>query len=74
MAPTYETFLSFIHPEDLPMVKQEVARALKSGKYGPYDYRIVRSRWLDTFLQTRGETRYDPEGQPLSVGRHGAGY
>ena len=67
LLPTHETFMSFIHPEDLPLVKEQVAEALKSGQFGPFDYRIVRRDGSIRFLNSRGETYFDPEGRPLKM-------
>ena len=65
--PNHETFLSFIHPDDLPAVKNQIAKGLTSGKYGPYDYRIV---WRDgsiRILYAQGETSFDQDGRPLRM-------
>ncbi len=64
---TYETFLSLIHPEDLPTVNQEIAKALTSGEYGPYDFRIIRADGSIRFLHAQGEVRFDQEGRPLRL-------
>jgi PAS domain S-box-containing protein len=65
--PTFEDFLSFIHPDDLPAVKQQVEEGLKVGEYSPYEYRIV---WRDgsmRFVYALGETVFNQEGQPLKM-------
>jgi two-component system, NarL family, sensor histidine kinase UhpB len=67
LCPTYQTFLSFVHPNDLLRVKHQEEKGLRSGRYGPYDYRIV---WRDgsiRFLSARGETYSNQEGQPLRM-------
>ncbi len=64
---TYENFLSFIHPDDLTVVKQQVAEALKSGQYGPYDFRVVWRDGTIRYLNSRGEVHYDSEGRPLRL-------
>jgi two-component system cell cycle sensor histidine kinase/response regulator CckA len=61
---TYQTFLSFIHPDDLLRVKHRVEEGLKSGKYGPYDYRIVRRDGSIRSLCAQGEISFDPAGRP----------
>lgn len=40
---TREEFLTWVHPGDLSRVIHKLADGIKSGKYGPYVYRIVRS-------------------------------
>jgi PAS domain S-box-containing protein len=67
LRPTYQTFLSFIHPDDLLRVKHRVEEGLKTGKYGPYDYRIVRRDGSIRSLSTQGEISFDQAGQPLRM-------
>ena len=64
---THEIFLSSVHPDDLPKVKQEVEKALTSGRYGPYDYRIVWRDGTVRFLHSRGEVSFDAQGRPLRM-------
>ncbi len=64
--PTNDTFLSFIHPDDLMTVKRRIEESLKTGKYGPYEYRIVRRDGSIRWLHGQGETSYQ-EGQPLGL-------
>ncbi len=65
--PTRELFYSFIHPEDLAAVEEIEKEAFSSGKYGPYDYRIIRRDGSIRFLSSLGESRFDPEGRPLRL-------
>jgi PAS domain S-box-containing protein len=65
--PTYEGFLSFIHPDDLMAVNHQVEEGLKFGKYAPYDYRIVRRDGSIRSVQALGETRFNQTGQPLMM-------
>jgi PAS domain S-box-containing protein len=65
--PTFQTFLSFIHPDDLLRVEHQVEEGLKSGKYGLYDYRIVRRDGSISSLSAVGEVTFDQEGQPLRM-------
>lgn len=65
--PTYQTFLSFIHPDDVPRVKHLVEESLESGKYGPFDFRIVQGDGSIRSLSARGETSFNQAGQPLRM-------
>jgi len=65
--PTREDFLSWVHPDDLPTVIHKLEEGIKSGKYGPYYYRIVRSDGSIRYIYARGITYFDQEGQPLRM-------
>jgi two-component system cell cycle sensor histidine kinase/response regulator CckA len=67
LRPTFQTFLSFIHPDDLLRVKHQVEEGFKSGKYGPLDYRIVRRDESIRSLSAQGEISFDPAGRPLRM-------
>ena len=65
--PTHDNFLSFIYPDDLMAVKNQVEEGINSGKYGPYDYRIVRRDGSIRLVYAQGETYFDQEGRPLRM-------
>ncbi len=65
--PTVEDFLNFVHPEDLPVVKHQLAEGKRSGKYGPFDYRIVRRDGLIRHVFAQGVTSYNKDGRPLKM-------
>ena len=67
LPPNYQTFLDFIHPDDVLLVKDQIKESFKSGKYGPYDYRIVRRDGSIRFLFVRGEISFAQDGQPLCM-------
>ena len=64
---TREDFLSWVHPDDMPTVIHKLEDGIKSGKYGPYYYRIVRSDGSIRYIYARGITYFDQEGQPLRM-------
>lgn len=61
---TYQAFLSFVHPEDRPLVEQAVDRALY--QHAPYDieHRIVLPDGRIRIVHEQGEVEYGPEGRP----------
>ena len=63
--PTYADFLSFIHPDDMTAVNRQVEDGVRVGKYGPYDYRIMRRDGSIRFVYAHGETNFNQAGQPL---------
>ena len=65
--PTHDNFLSFIYPDDLMAVKNQLEEGINSGKYGPYDYRIVRRDGSIRLVYAQGETYFDQEGRPLRM-------
>ena len=65
--PTLEDFRSFIHPDDLLAVNHQLEEGMKSGKYGPYDYRIVRRDGSMRYIHARGQTHFNQEGRPLRM-------
>jgi PAS domain S-box-containing protein len=63
--PTHEDFLSFIHPDDLTAVKRQVAEGIRSGKFGLFDYRIIRRDGSIRSIYARGETYSHQDDQSL---------
>ena len=64
----YETYLSFIHPDDLPVLQEAIAEAL----YGNTpEYRVVhRVIWPDGethWLEGSGKVYPDSEGKPIRM-------
>ncbi|TVR22616.1 MAG: PAS domain S-box protein [Anaerolineaceae bacterium] len=64
--PTYEGWLSFIHPDERDMVQKTVEQALGGT---PYDIesRIVLPDGTIRYAQNRGQVVYDTNGQPLKM-------
>ena len=48
-------------------VNHQLEEGIKSGKYGPYDYRIVRRDGSIRYIHALGETHFNQEGQPLRM-------
>ncbi len=66
---TYDSFLNAIHPEDRNAVSQAYSNSLKNHK--PYEvfHRLLLNDGRMKYVQEKGRTYYDNEGNPLrSVG------
>ncbi|WP_420478087.1 ATP-binding protein [Brevundimonas sp. FT23028] len=62
-APLAEFFGS-VHPEDLPKLRTDIARALSSGEVFTGEYRIVQPDGSTRWVQAEGRVEYDPDGKP----------
>lgn len=62
-----ETFFSFIHPDDLAMVRQASADALAGRKHYDIDHRIVRPDGVVRWVHETAEVLRDVEGNPLRM-------
>ncbi|MBD2199247.1 MULTISPECIES: PAS domain S-box protein [Calothrix] len=63
----YETFLTYLHPEDRPILEQVVKQALQNRNNFHHEYRII---WPDGslhWLEVRGQAFYNPAGEPLRM-------
>jgi len=69
LEPSYEYFLSLIHPDDRELVGNMYNKSIQT--HTPYDvvHRLLMKDGRIKYVQERGETNYDKEGQPLkSIG------
>jgi PAS domain S-box-containing protein len=64
---TYETFLSYVHPEDRELVKESVRRALHEGESYHIDHRIVLPSNQIRMVHEHAEVTYDVEGKPIRM-------
>ncbi len=60
--PTYDTFLSYVHPDDREPVGKAVEKALRGKPYG-VDYRIVLPDGTVRFVHAQGEIAFDENGE-----------
>jgi PAS domain S-box-containing protein len=65
--PSYERFLSFLHPEDREHVQAVHQQALATGE--PYEMteRIVRPDGELRYLSTNGQVLFDEDGRPVRM-------
>ena len=65
--PTYDSFLSYVHPEDRQLVVQAIEDALTDRR--PYDieYRIVLPGSSTKWIYARGEVVFEDSGRPIHM-------
>ena len=71
-SPDYETYLSFVHPDDRELANAAVAAAMAAGSPGgtaPYmcDHRICRGDGTVRSILSRGEAEFDDAGRPIRL-------
>jgi len=64
--PSYELFLSIVHPDDRDMLEKEIQAALKGEKAYSVDCRIVVNDQI-RICNTQGKREYDNEGNPVRM-------
>jgi len=65
--PTYEDFLSSVHPDDRRSVMEAVDAALGEKRPCSIEYRIVRPDQTERVVHERAEVRFDAEGKPVRM-------
>jgi PAS domain S-box-containing protein len=58
-------FREFVHPEDLPLMRDAINEALAGRRPYNFHYRITRADGELRHIHTRGIVRRDPAGQPV---------
>jgi len=69
--PTYETFLSWIHPDDLPGFEEMVQRAAVSPGTYEIDYRLRHADGSYRWFRARGRSEPDAQGHLRMTGMLG---
>jgi PAS domain S-box-containing protein len=64
---TYEVFLSFVHPEDRPLVQKQVDQALHDRQMFDCCYRTIRRDQITRILHSRGQVLFDEKNQPARM-------
>jgi len=62
--PTYETFLTLVHPDDRKLVDEAVAKALSGEQPYSVEYRVGLPDGSERIVHGQGEVFYDDKGQP----------
>lgn len=65
--PTYEGYLTAVHPDDKELVIQAVNNALYNKKPFGLDHRIVLADGTIRTISARAEVSFDSQGRPLRV-------
>ncbi|HWY36452.1 MAG TPA: PAS domain S-box protein, partial [Nitrosopumilaceae archaeon] len=61
-----ETFLSFVHPEDVNFVKEQIKKQRESLAQNSYHHRIIRKDGNVRYLVTESRFCFNSEGKPTS--------
>ncbi|MEO3754115.1 SpoIIE family protein phosphatase [Streptomyces sp. B6B3] len=62
-----ETWQRVVHPDDLPRVMAEVARAMRERGETEFEYRVLRPDGAQGWVQARGRTLTDEAGKPVGM-------
>jgi PAS domain S-box-containing protein len=65
--PSYEAFLSFVHPDDRESLEEAIKEALYQKTSYAIDHRIVLPDGSEKFVHEQGEIIYDEKGFPLRM-------
>lgn len=64
----YETYLSLIHPDDLPLIQQSIDKALSSENYNyVVEHRLIWPNGGVRWLEGRGKVYRDANGKPVRM-------
>lgn len=66
IAPTYEAFLDFIHPDDREEWKSAVVEAMSKNNYN-MDHRVVLADGGVRYVHGQGQVQFDDEGKPIRM-------
>jgi PAS domain-containing protein len=67
--PTYEKFLSVIHPEDRDMVQNAYENSLKNKTPYKIEHRLLFDNDITVYVSEKCETQFDEKGSPVkSIG------
>lgn len=64
---SYNSFLDFVHPDDLTIVKKTVNDTLYSGKPYNIEYRILLPDGSEKVVSSHGEVSRDNTGRPVQL-------
>jgi PAS domain S-box-containing protein len=68
---SFDTFLSFVHPDDRAMVQTSVQRSFESHAPFAFDHRIIRADGAMRWLHGRGEVQLDERGSVVRMAGSG---
>ncbi len=64
---SYQSWLSYIHPEDRAFVEQAGAKAFETLTDMGFHHRIVRKDGSVRYLHTQAKFEYGPDGKPIGL-------
>jgi two-component system, sensor histidine kinase len=62
-----DSFLAFVHPEDLFKLKQVITNAVETKKPYFLEYRLIRTDGEERRVQTRGAVEVNKDGFPINL-------
>ncbi len=65
--PTYERFLSLVHPEDRDLLKKAIDSTLQTGEVYDIHYRVSLPNKEERIFRSRGRAIHDADGKPVQV-------
>jgi PAS domain S-box-containing protein len=65
--PTYEAFLSYVHPDDRATVETVIRRSFETNEPFAFDHRIIRPDGTERTLHGKGRVIIGPDGRPLRM-------
>ena len=64
---SFESFQSFVHPDDRHLVEQTISEALSRKERCAVDYRVIRRDGTEIVVQAQAEVVCSVEGTPLRI-------
>jgi PAS domain S-box-containing protein len=64
---SYESFLSFVHPDDREWVVDKVSRAGEDGPDYQIEFRITRADGQERWIADRGQVLFDSSGRRIGI-------
>jgi len=64
---TFETFLTFVHPDDRKIAESAIAQAFEDKVFPQYEYRITRPNGTLRVLQANGQVSDDETGRIIKM-------
>lgn len=65
--PSYDTFTSYIHPDDRENVSKSIEESLKKNTTYNVIHRIITNDNEIKYVQERGHSKYDSKGNPIRM-------
>lgn len=67
LEPSYQVFLSFVHPDDLTSLKVKIDEILEKRNEGEYEFRIVDRTGVVKFLNCKVKVERSADGTPVRL-------
>lgn len=67
IAPTYDTFMTLVHPDDRQNVERAIQETLREGRPYEFEHRVVRPDGSERVVYRQGEVELDDRGRPVRM-------